>query len=375
MPWQESSVMELRQEFVALAQQEGVRLAELCRRYGISRKTGYKWLARAAAGEPDWSDHSRRPHTSPRITAPAIEAAVLALRDAHPAWGGRKLHHALARQGVVQPVPAPSTITAILRRHDRLAPSERPVHAWQRFEHAAPNALWQIDFMGQPDLPLDKVHPLTVLDDHSRFALVVAACRQETAEVVRAHLSWAFGRYGLPQRILADNGAPWGTAAAGGLTALEAWWLQLGIEVSHGRPAHPQTQGKLERLHRTMWAEVKGIRDLPDLATAQARFDAWRAGYNHQRPHEALGYAVPADRYRPSPRPFPDSAPPIVYGPDDAVRRVSKPGRISFRGREVFISHGLIGQPVAIRPTEVAEVYAVWFCQRQVAVIDLAQPR
>jgi transposase InsO family protein len=372
MPMQEKRLMELRQEFVLLATQEGANVRELCRRYGISPTTGYRYLARwRAAGVAGLADGSRRPHTSPRLTEPAVEAAVVALRDAHPAWGGRKLHHALARQGVVQPVPAPSTMTAILRRHGRLDPPARPVHAWQRFEHPAPNALWQIDFMGQPDLPLGKVHPLTVLDDHSRFALVVAACRQETAEVVRVHLSWAFGCYGLPRRILVDNGAPWGTAGAGGLTALEAWWLGLGIAVTHGRIYHPQTQGKLERLHRTMWAEVPGIRDLPELATAQARFDAWRTVYNCQRPHEALGYAVPAERYRPSPRPFPKTPPPIVYSPDDAVRQVSHPGRISFRGREVFIGHGLIGQPVAVRPTREDGIFTVWYCQRQVATIDL----
>jgi transposase InsO family protein len=373
MPWQERSIMNQRQEFVALAQQEHIPLAELCRRCGISRKTGYTWLARAAAGERSFADRSRRPHTAPGQTPPAVEAAVLAVREEHPAWGGRKLHHALARQGVVQPVPAPSTITAILRRHDRLDPPARPVHAWQRFEHAAANDLWQIDFMGQPELPTGKVHPLTVLDDHARYALVVAACLQETAAVVRALLTAAFRCYGLPRRILVDNGSPWGGAGAGGLTALEAWWLGLGIAVTHGGIHHPQTQGKLERLHRTMWAEVKGIRDLPDLATAQARFEAFRHVYNHERPHEALAYAVPASRYRPSPRPFPETPPPIVYGPDDVVRRVYHPGRISFRGQERFVGHGLIGQLVAVRPTGQDGVFTVWYCQRQVAAIDLTE--
>jgi transposase InsO family protein len=369
MPWQETSVMVLRQEFVTLAQQEGASMAELCRRYGISRKTGYKWLGRARAGERGLTDRSRRPHTTPRRTDPATEAAVMRLRETHPAWGGRKLQHALAREGMLQP-PAPSTITAILRRHDRLAPPERPVHAYQRFEAAAPNDLWQLDFMGQPDLPTGKVHPLTLLDDHSRFALLVAACAHQQADVVRELLTCAFRRYGLPRRILTDNGPPWG--GAGGMTALEAWWLRLGIAVSHGRPHHPQTQGKLERLHRTLWAEVVGIRDLPDLATAHARFEAWRTVYNGQRPHEALDYAVPASRYRTSPRPFPQALPPIVYGPTDAVRQVYHPGRLSFRGQEVFIGHGLIGLPVAVRPTGEETVFTVWYCQHQVATIDLA---
>lgn len=267
--------------------------------------------------------------------------------------------------------PAPSTITAILRRHNRLATPRRPTREYQRFEHPAPNEVWQIDFMGQPALPIGKVHPLTVQDDHSRFALVVAACADEREAVVRLHLTAAFRRYGLPRRILTDNGPPWGTAGAGGLSALEAWWLQLGIAVSHGRPYHPQTQGKVERLHRTLWAEVVGIRDLPDLGTAQRRFDAFRTVYNHQRPHEALAYAVPASRYQPSPRSFPETVPPIGYGPDDEVRQVYHPGRISFHGQEFFIGHGLIGHPVAVRPTLQEGHFTVWYAQRQVATIDL----
>jgi transposase InsO family protein len=374
MPLQEKRIMDLRREFVALATQEGVNMRELCRRYGISPTTGYGYVARwRAAGDAGLADRTRRPHTSPATTARDVEAAVLALRDEHPAWGGRKLHHALAREGVVETVPAPSTITAILRRHGRLAPPERPAHAYQRFEHAAPNDLWQLDFMGQPELPTGHVYPLTVLDDHSRFALLAAACPHQQEALVKQHLTGVFRRYGLPRRILTDNGPPWGTAGAGGISALEAWWLHLDIDVSHGRPRHPQTQGKLERSHRTLWAEVAGIRDLPDLATAQRRFDAWRQVYNLQRPHEALAYAVPAGRYRPSPRPFPEVLPEITYGPDDAVRTVSKPGRISFRGRSYFVGHGLIGLPVAVRPTLDDGVFSVWYCRRQITVVDLTE--
>jgi hypothetical protein len=227
--------------------------------------------------------------------------------------------------------------------------------------------------MGQPDLPTGKVHPLTVLDDHSRFALLVAACPHEQEALVQEHLHAVFRRYGMPRRILTDNGPPWGTAGSPGISALEAWWLRLGIAVTHGRPHHPQTQGKLERLHRTIWAETRDIRDLPDLAIAQRRFDAWRAVYNHERPHEALGYAVPVSRYQRSPRPLPDPLPPIVYGPDDVVRQVSRPGRISVHGRAYFVSHGLIGQPVALRPTGEEHRLAVWYCQQQVAIIDLRE--
>lgn len=362
-----------RQEFVAFASHEGANVSALCARFGISRKTAYKWLGRAGAGETTFIDRSRRPHTSPLATDAAVEAAVLELRDRHPAWGGRKLHHALACRGMVHP-PAPSTITVILRRHGRLDPPIRPTRDTQRFEAAAPNALWQLDFMGQPDLPTGKVYPLTLLDDHSRFLLVAQACDSQREAIVRAVMTAAFTHYGLPDRLLTDNGPPWGTAGAGGMTALEAWWRGLGIAVSHGRPHHPQTQGKVERLHRTLWAEVIGIRTLPDLATAQRRFDAWRTVYNHHRPHEALDYAVPASRYRPSRRSLTDPLPPIVYGPDDAVRQVHKPGVISFQGQEYFIGHGLVGLPVAIRPTVDDAIFTVWYAQRQVATLDLTTP-
>ena len=368
MPWQECSSMSERQEFVAFARQEGATIAALCRQFGISRKTASKWLARAEEGETSFTDHSRRPHTSPHSTLPEVEAAVLAQRAQHPAWGGRKLHHALARQGLVQP-PAPSTITAILRRHE-LLPPDPPPRAFVRFEHAAPNDLWQLDFMGPRDLDDGQVHPLTVLDDHSRFAVLVAACGDQQLGTVKAQLSRVLAHYGLPRAILCDNGSPWAPAGEVGLTRLEAWWLRLGIEPWHGRVYHPQTQGKVERLHGTIAVEVFGQRALPDLVTAQAAFDTFRTCYNHDRPHEALADGVPVDRYHPSPRPFPATLPDIVYGPDDEVRIVTVHGSIQWQRRRVFVSRGLVGEPVGVRPTAEDGLWHVYYCQRQVATID-----
>jgi transposase InsO family protein len=372
MPWQERTVMAERLEFVAFAAQEGANIAALCRHFGISRKTGYKWLERVATGETGVRDRSRRPQTSPGRTPREVEDQVLALRTAHPAWGGRKLHHALARQGMVSP-PAPSTITAILRRHGLLAAAAAP-RDFVRFEHAAPNELWQLDFMGHRALDQGRVHPLTLLDDHSRFALTVAACADERQQTVHEQLTASFRRYGLPRRILSDNGAPWGSAGRSGLTSLEAWLVQLGIAVCHGRAYHPQTQGKVERLHRTIAAEVFAQRQFADLATTQTAFTAFRTSYNHERPHEALNFAVPASRYQPSPRPFPETLPEISYGPEDAVRTVTVHGSIQWRHRRYFISRGLVGRPVAVRPTTEDGCWAVYFCHRQVAIIDLNDP-
>lgn len=371
MPWQEQSVMSQRQDFVTMVHQEGITIAEACRQAGISRPTAYRWLARAMAGETALTDRSRRPHTSPQRTSAEVEARVLAQRAQHPAWGGRKLHHRLRALGVA--APAPSTITAILRRHGLLAAAP-PRRDFVRFERETVNELWQLDFMGHRPLATGRVHPMTIVDDHSRFALCLAACANEQQPTVQMQLTAAFRCYGLPQAILTDNGSPWATAGMGGLTTLEAWLLRLGIEPWHGRPRHPQTQGKVERFHSTIAVEVFAQRQLADLADAQAAFDVFRRCYNQERPHEALNDAVPDTRYRASSRPFPEKLPELPYGAGDVVCIVTEHGSIQWQRRRVFVSRGLIGQPVAVRPTQEDGIWAVHFCHRQVATIDRRNP-
>jgi transposase InsO family protein len=375
MPWQEYDRMELRTEFVRLATQDAIPMTELCRRFGISRKTGYKWLERyRAAGSDGLADRSRRPARSPARTSVEVEAAVLALRDAHPAWGGRKLHHRLVALGVTD-APSPSTITAILHRHGRIAPAASAMRQPPiRFEHAEPNALWQLDFLGHQPLATGRVHPLCVIDDHSRYALGLVACANEQRPTVQTHLERLFRQYGLPGAILADNSPPWGvTTHPGHLTTLGAWLVRLGIEIWHGRPYHPQTQGKVERFHQTVTAEVLAPYRYPDLAACQHAFDRWRPIYNHARPHEALGDQTPGARYRPSVRPFPPTLPPIAYGPGDVVCRVYDKGQIRYSNRLYYVSEALAGQPVAVRPTLTDGVVEVYFCQQQVTTLDLRQ--
>ena len=369
MPWNEVSAMSLRLEFVTLARADGANIRRLCRRFGISPKTGYKWLARHAADGPaGLADRPRRPHTAPAATAPGAERAVLDLRDEHPAWGGRKLRRRLLDTG--HPAPAASTITAILRRHDRLGPRAGVPRDWQRFEHPAPNRLWQMDFKGHFPTDAGRCHPLTVLDDHSRYALAVVACPDERLSTVRGHLAAVFARYGLPDRILCDNGPPWGNPMADPHTELTVWLLRLGVAVSHGRPAHPQTQGKDERFHRTLKAEVLQGAGFGDLAACQRRFDAWREVYNHRRPHEALGLAVPASRYAPSPRSVPPTLPEPEYPPADHVRRVCAEGTVSFRGRAWYVSKAFRGQRVGVRAGDAAGVWSVFFGAHRVATLD-----
>lgn len=367
MAWMETSVVEQRLEFVMLAKDGTAGVSELCRRFGISRKTGYKWLGRyeAQGGEHGLADASRRPQTSPSRSSEELEAEVLQVRQAHPAWGGRKIAHVLGRdQGL--PV-APSTVTSILHRHGLIqASASAAAQPWQRFEHAAPNSLWQMDFKGHFAMHRGRCHPLTVIDDHSRYNIALKACANEQGATVQAALREVFRRYGLPRRINTDNGQPWGDSGGRYLTALGAWLVRLGISISHSTPLHPQTNGKDERFHRTLKAEVL-LRSFADLAECQSAFNRWRPIYNQHRPHEALAMQTPVQRYAPSAVAYPEVLPEIEYGDQDKVRRVNKAGRISIFGKSIFISNALHGLPVALRPSaEIPDALEVYFCHQRI---------
>jgi transposase InsO family protein len=372
MPWQEVSIMSQRREFVLFAQAEEANLSVLCKRYGISRKTGYKWLRRSGAeGAAGLQDRSRRPRHTHNKTADDVEKAVVALRRTHPAWGARKLRTRLKTLGQAD-VPAVSTVHGILLRHGLIDPNTAaPPHAWQRFEHAAPNHLWQMDFKGHFALQQARCHPLTVLDDHSRFSLCLAACADETGNTVQTRLTSTFEQYGLPDAMTMDNGAPWGSDADHPYTAFTLWLMRLNIRVTHSRPYHPQTQGKDERFHRTLKAEVLRGPPFRDLTHAQLRFDAWRSVYNLERPHEALGQQVPASRYRPSVRAFPGTLPAIEYSSSDLVRKVQCQGEFSFHGHTWRVSKCFHGYPIALRPTPEDGKFSICFCATRIGFIDL----
>ena len=364
--------MDQREEFVRLALMPGANKAELSRRFGISRGNGHKWLRRyLAQGRSGLVERSRRPRRSPTRTADAVEGEVLRIRESsNNAWGGRKIARVMRESPAG--TPSPSTITEILRRHGKLdqRASEHPGR-YQRFERARPNELWQMDFKGDFATGRGACHPLTVLDDHSRYSLGLEACATQQDQSTRERLISVFRRYGLPDTMLMDNGSPWGDSGGGRYTAFSVWLMRLSVRVTHGRPYHPQTQGKDERFHRTLKAEVLNGCHFADLTECQRAFDRWRHVYNHERPHQAIDLATPGERYRSSPRSFPETLPSIEYGPDDIVRKADQNGDIWFKRRRLRLGKPFRGQPIALRPAIEDGVFAIHFCAQQVGTIDL----
>jgi transposase InsO family protein len=374
MPWREVSKMDQRREFVELARRPGANIRALCRAFEIHRDTGYKWLRRWES-DGELADRSRRPHTSPQRTERPIEDCVLAVRDAHPAWGARKIIRCLERDGIAAPVF--STVHEILRRHGRIVVPAGGAAARERFEKPAPNLLWQMDFKGWIKLgDGSRCHPLTVIDDHSRYDLCLQACADEQGATVQNQLELIFRRYGLPEAFFVDNGGPWGDSSGQRWTRFGVWLLKLGIAVLHSRPYHPQSRGKNERFHRTLKAEVFALKRFRDLAEVQRAFDAWRRIYNFDRPHQALAQEVPASRYRPSARAMPARLPEIGYDSGEIVRTVpASKDYISFKGRPWKVPQAFRGERVAIRPLATDGQHAVCFGAHQIATIDLTSPK
>lgn len=374
MPWGVRETVSQREEFVRKAKAGEKSVKQLCAEYEISRKTGYKWLERDRQGL-NLVDQSRRPHHSSNQIEGEIEKMVLDKRRGHPAWGGKKIREALLNEGK-EGIPASSTITEVLRRNELIDEQESRKHRpFQRFEHAAPNDLWQADFKGNKGWAHQVgCHPLTVLDDHSRFNIGLRACPDERKETVQQEFTMMFRQYGMPLRILTDNGPPWGNASANeAYTALTVWMMILGIGAVHGRPWHPQTQGKDERFNRTLQAEVMRHCQPEDWEGYQRIFDEWREIYNNVRPHEALGMRVPAARYAPSPREFPEKLPEVVYDESLQLRKTDSTGWICFHNQYWYVGKAFHGYYVAINPSGEDGVFDVLFMNYCISSIDLRQ--
>ena len=371
MAWQARSIVSQRAEFVKLAIEGGASVSGLCERFGISRQTGHKWLNRyRAEGAAGLEDRSRRPETSPEKTPAAMESLIVALRSQHPVWGGRKLKARLEQLGH-KGVPSASTITAILGRRGLIMPeASEAAKPWRRFEHEHPNDLWQMDFKGPIATHRGACQALTVLDDHSRFSLGVRACADQRTSTVRRELTRMFEVYGLPWRMLADNGPPWSGATGEQWTELKVWLLTLGIPMIHGRPYHPQTQGKEERFHRTLSAELLRRADLRDRAHAQRLIDPWRDVYNLERPHEAVGMKPPVSRYRPSERSMPSRPPAHEPSPDQTARVVREGGHVRYGGERWYLGRAWDKRTVGLQEAEEDGLIDVWFGPYRIAQLN-----
>lgn len=373
MGWKESDRVSQRQEFVRLAEAAGFSMTELCQRFEVSRKTGYKWLNRwKAEGASGLTDRSRRPKNSQGQTAPEVESKIIDLRQQYPRWGGRKLRRVLLERGV-EDVPTASTITRILNRHGLISKLESCKHtAFKSFERSEPNDMWQIDFKGDFKLSRGgRCYPLTLLDDHSRFSLGVIACDNQRGVTVKEHFRQVFFRYGIPRAIYVDNGNPWGTSRHRTRhSRVSTWLMRQDIEVIHGRPYHPQGRGKIERFHRTLNEEVLQDRQFETLGQAQAAFDPWREVYNQVRPHNALDLAVPATRYRPSHRSFAEVNDPYQYSAHFETRRTNPSGQFSFQNRKYQIGDAFTDQAIGLLPTTTDGQWELYYCRFRIGALD-----
>lgn len=353
MPWRETCAMDERMHFIVEHQRCELSMALLCDVFGISRKTGYKWVRRyEAEGVHGLSEHSRAPHHHPQALSVDLEALVLAARHAHPTWGPRKL---LAWLGAKQPtlhLPAASTVGDLLKRSGLAVPRRRRAHCPPSTTPFGachgPNAVWSADFKGQfrtGDGTL--CYPLTLADGYSRYLLRCQGLAHPDEAHVWPLFEAAFREYGLPEALRTDNGAPFASVGLGGLTRLAVWWIKLGLRLERITPGEPQQNGRHERLHRTLKQETARP-PAANLRAQQRVFDRFRTEYNHERPHEALGQRPPATVYQPSAREYVPRLREVEYPEGFITRRVRHNGEVRWRGKLLYVSEALAGEPVGL---------------------------
>ena len=374
MPWKESSVVEERTRFVIEHEDELYTMTELCRIYGVSRETGYKWLHRyRQGGLKALQDLGRAPQRHPNQTPPEIEASVLELRRAHMTWGPRKLKCRLQRERPGSRWPAASTIGAMLAREGLVVRGKKrrrtPPYRHPFVAADAPNRVWCADFKGwfrtQDGMRID---PLTLSDAHSRYLLRCQAVRKMDTAQVQAIFEAAFREHGMPQAIRSDNGAPFASRAIAGLSRLSVWWMKLGIVPERIAPAHPEQNGRHERMHRTLKQETASP-PARNRRAQQRAFDRFRREYNQERPHEALQMQTPSALYVPSPRLYPARVPEPEYGSALAVRNVQKHGEFVWKHQPVFLSEVLWGERIGLLPID-DRFFRVYFADFPIARFD-----
>lgn len=366
MPWKQTSSWEERTQLVLAIKRGEQSVAQLSRRFQISRKTAWKWWRRyQAGGVAALEDRSHRTHCGPRRMTPGWQQRLRAARESHPRWGARKLQALLRQRYGPRGLPAVSTLSYWLRRLGLIG--ARKVRARRGPQlpactltvPGAANEVWTIDFKGwMRTADGVRCEPLTVRDLFSRYVLGIVLLLNQSDLAVRAAMSRLFARYGLPKVIRVDNGAPFGGCGALGLSRLSVWWLRLGIRVEFIRPAHPQDNGAHEQMHRELKADTMCTLAANPRAL-QARWHWWRKYYNHERPHEALGQKPPGRFYRPSRRAFTAVLRAPAYPPDFAVRRVFGKGIIRWQSRARPIGRAFVGELLGLCAisAEVTEIY------------------
>jgi putative transposase len=374
MPWLETSLMEQRERFIRDHRLNLYTMADLCARYAISRKTGYKWRARFdEEGRRGLSDRSRAPHRCPHRTSDVVAELLCQARRQHPSWGPEKLLDWLEPRHPDLALPAVSTAGDLLARRGLVKKRRRRRH----YQHpgvvpattSRPNDLWTADFKGH-FRTRDGIYcyPLTIADHHTRYLLACHGLLSTKGHGVRPVFERLFREHGLPNAIRTDNGVPFATTGIHGLSQLNVWWLRLGIQHQRILPAHPQQNGAHERMHKTLKGEA--IRPpRPTLAAQQRAFHQFRHLYNHERPHQALHGQTPASLYRPSPRPYTTDSPPIEYPGHFIVKRVTNAGTIRFKKRLLFIANALKQHPVGLEEVDDG-IWSLYFCRVLLGRID-----
>ncbi len=367
MTWREVSKMSERQRFIKEAEQTQRSFSDLCKEFGIDRSTGYKWLNRyRREGEAGLVELSKKPKHSPKKIMEEVEYLILQIREEYPSWGGVRIKSYLEREGFE--MPTEKTINRILKRYGRITIEESLKHqAFIRFEHDKPNDLWQMDFKGHFKLMNGtRCHPLTLLDDHSRFSLAIKSGVNETHDTVKTGLIEVFREYGLPDRMTMDNGSPWGFSGSQKYTRLTVWMIKQGIKVSHSRPYHPQTQGKLERFHRTLNEELLKRYYFDDYEHAQEGFNWFREMYNYERPHQAIEAYSPGCAYQRSEREYRKKLSPFVYDEGMEVRKVNRSGCMSYKGNRYYVGEAFMGEEIGLKKSTEDDMLDVYFYHQKV---------
>ena len=364
MPWECKTVEDQRREF-AQAAMYCKNFSALCREFGITRRTGLKWKERYTACQP-LTDRSRKPHTTPTRTPEEVELLILAVRAENPGWGAKTIHRVLERRGC-QNLPCVKTVNNILHRYGCISPEEsQKRQPYTCFEKERCNVMWQTDFKGEFRMKDNNYcYPLTILDDHSRYSLRIAP-RLSTANVVIPVFTEVFQQYGMPDSILSDNGAQF-AGFRKGYTQFEKWLIDLDILPIHGRIKHPQTQGKIERFHRTMKHELLNHTEIADIEDAQTKFRLWQDKYNNLRPHEALGMKTPGEVYEPSQRQYKSKVKEFEYGGEHHVLKVNSWGYVRFNGWQVYLSETMANQYIEFRTSSDGETFAACYRNFKIA--------